>query len=87
VVLHVNQQDLGAVAIRDHAGLLAVGVLGLLDAKQLVHLAQKRHKGCLLEPLQLLTTETDTNPGKVATLEHYPDADDEALGSTRSAAE
>ena len=69
------------------AALLAVGVLRLSDAQQLVDLAEQRHDRRLLQSLQLLAAEADADAGVVAALEHHPDADDEALGSACTAAE
>jgi hypothetical protein len=86
-VLHVDQQDLRSIGVSDRAGLLAVGVLGFLDAQELVHLAQQRHERRLLQPLELLTAEPDPDTRVIAAFQNHPNAHDEALCPAGPAAE
>ena len=61
--------------------------MNAFDAEKLVDLAEQRHDRGLLEALQLFAAQTNANARIVATLEHHPDTDDEALGAACPAAE
>ena len=50
-----------------------------------MHLAQQRHERRLLQPLELLASQTDPDSRVVAAFQHHPDAHDEALGAAGAA--